>query len=104
MVPVVVDNALEKVAGRVIRLLVIEIMDLLKFLGGERIEERIGELRNGLPGLPHLGKRWCAGRLTITDQFVDMGQPRFSLQACKPVTLLLSGQVADIPADAVHGQ
>src|SRR5215467_10666487 len=102
VIPVVVDDPLKKATSGVIRLLVIEVVNLLQLRDRECIEKRISELRDGLPCFPHLGKRWCAGRPTIADQFVELWQWHQALQTCEPVPLLLPGHVTDIPTDAVH--
>ncbi len=73
MIPVVVNDTLEQIASGVVCLLVIEVMDLLQLLSCECVEKRISEVRDGLPGFPHLGQRWSAGRLAIADQLGEVG-------------------------------
>src|SRR5262245_24755787 len=55
-----------------------------------------------MPGLPHAVERRRAGGGAIGEQLVDLWQKHLILPAPQPVTLLLPGQVADIPADAIH--
>src|SRR5215469_11787101 len=53
VIPIVVDDPLEEIASGIVRLPVIEVAGFLELLGGECVEERIGDPRNRMPGLPH---------------------------------------------------
>lgn len=43
-----------------------------------------------------------AGKRSVGELVVDLGQQDLALRAVEPVPLLLPGEVADVPGDAVH--
>src|ERR1051326_7731235 len=61
VIPVVVNDSLEQVARGEVCYSVFEVVNLLKALGGEGVQKRVYQVRNGLPGFPHLGKWWGGG-------------------------------------------
>jgi len=106
VIPVVVDEALQERTGGVedMRIIFIGEAHFLELLSSESVQERIDQFRHSMPGFQRLGKRRSAGRLAIAGSFVEVGPWRLSLDVGQPAALLVAGQVADVPTDAVHRQ
>lgn len=72
VIPVVIDDALEQRTSSVGRLSLANATDFLKLLDREGVEERINQLCDRPPGLPHFSERWRTGWLTVANQVVEV--------------------------------
>src|SRR5215470_7089035 len=105
MIPVMIDHALHQRSKGKIPFLPVddEVILSLEPFGRERVEPWIGSAGDRVPGGPHVAERRGAGRPTRRKLLVDLGQEDLVLPAPQPVALLLPGEMADVPTDAVHG-
>ena len=74
----------------------------LQDLGRDRVQIPVRAARDGAPYIPHLFERRRAGRRSPTNELAQAGRQHLPLGPKHPVCVLLVGQMAHDPTDAVH--